>query len=388
MKHTLVLPLAFLLLALAPIVRASTTWYVDGANGNDNNNCLSASTACKTIGHAISLAGSGDSILVTAGLYQEHLTIAMNLSLIGSSQSTIIDGQSTGTVVNISVATVVVTLSNLTIRNGKANSGAGIYNSGTLTLNNTTITGNHAEFSGAGIYNSGTLQIINSTLSGNNVSNNYFGVYATGGGLYNTYTGIVTISNSTLNGNRAYHECMFHSRSACVSGGGAILNGGTVILNNSTVAGNTAQAYCPSQNFCAAYGGGIWSTLSMTISNSTLSMNSVVANSLGANNSVALGGGVYIQDAAIFQNTIVADNSTGGNCSGTVTSKGYNLSTDGSCNFTSAGDRNNTDPLLGALQNNGGLTATMALSSGSPAIDAGNPAGCTDAQGHGACQRL
>ena len=120
----------------------------------------------------------------------------------------------------------------------------------------------------------------------------------------------------------------------------------------------------------------------MTISNSTLSMNSVVANSLGANNSVALGGGVYIQDAAIFQNTIVADNSTGGNCSGTVTSKGYNLSTDGSCNFTSAGDRNNTDPLLGALQNNGGLTATMALSSGSPAIDAGNPAGCTDAQGH------
>jgi hypothetical protein len=43
---------------------------------------------------------------------------------------------------------------------------------------------------------------------------------------------------------------------------------------------------------------------------------------------------------------------------------------------------NNTDPMLGPLQNNGGLTQTMALLSGSPAIDAGNPAGCTDGSGH------
>src|SRR6516164_11190454 len=133
-----------ILMALSPAALTASTWYVDGANGNDNNNCLSASTACKTIGHAISLAGSGDSILVTAGLYQEHLTIAVNVSLIGSGQGTIIDGQSTDRVVNISVATVVVTLSNLTIRNGMGNSGAGVLNYGTLTLNNTTITGNHA----------------------------------------------------------------------------------------------------------------------------------------------------------------------------------------------------------------------------------------------------
>jgi len=46
------------------------------------------------------------------------------------------------------------------------------------------------------------------------------------------------------------------------------------------------------------------------------------------------------------------------------------------------GDLNNTDPLLGSLQNNGGPTQTMALLSGSPAIDAGNPAGCTDGLGH------
>jgi hypothetical protein len=41
-----------------------------------------------------------------------------------------------------------------------------------------------------------------------------------------------------------------------------------------------------------------------------------------------------------------------------------------------------TDPLLGPLQNNGGPTQTQALLSGSPAIDAGNPSGCTDGNGH------
>ena len=40
------------------------------------------------------------------------------------------------------------------------------------------------------------------------------------------------------------------------------------------------------------------------------------------------------------------------------------------------------DPKVGPLQNNGGFAPTRALLSGSPAIDAGNPAGCADADGH------
>ncbi|MEW5985921.1 MAG: choice-of-anchor Q domain-containing protein, partial [Chloroflexota bacterium] len=36
------------------------------------------------------------------------------------------------------------------------------------------------------------------------------------------------------------------------------------------------------------------------------------------------------------------------------------------------------DPLLGPLQDNGGPTFTHTLLSGSPAIDMGHPAGCTD----------
>ena len=60
-----------LLLALTPIASA-TTWYVNGVSGNDTNNCTSTTTACKTIGHAISLAASGDTIKVAAATYMEN----------------------------------------------------------------------------------------------------------------------------------------------------------------------------------------------------------------------------------------------------------------------------------------------------------------------------
>jgi hypothetical protein len=56
MKYRLML--SALLLALAPAALASNTWYVNGVTGSDSNNCMSPTTACKTIGHAISLASS------------------------------------------------------------------------------------------------------------------------------------------------------------------------------------------------------------------------------------------------------------------------------------------------------------------------------------------
>jgi hypothetical protein len=65
-----------------------------------------------------------------------------------------------------------------------------------------------------------------------------------------------------------------------------------------------------------------------------------------------------------------------------MTSLGYNLSSDNTCNFTNTGDLNNADPKLGQLGNHSGPTQTIPLLSGSPAIDAGNPSGCTDGQGH------
>jgi hypothetical protein len=84
MKHRFVfssLLLAVLFLALVPTAMASSKWYVDGVNGSDNNDCKSPQTACKTIGHAISLASSGDSILVAAATYTENLTIRFSLKV-------------------------------------------------------------------------------------------------------------------------------------------------------------------------------------------------------------------------------------------------------------------------------------------------------------------
>ena len=53
---------------------------------------------------------------------------------------------------------------------------------------------------------------------------------------------------------------------------------------------------------------------------------------------------------------------------------GYNLSSDDGGGFlTGTGDQTNTNPMLGPLQDNGGLTFTHALLTGSPANNAGDP---------------
>lgn len=46
-----------------------------------------------------------------------------------------------------------------------------------------------------------------------------------------------------------------------------------------------------------------------------------------------------------------------------------------------SGNKTGQDPLLGPLAYNGGTTKTRDLLAGSPAIDSGNPGGCTDPLG-------
>jgi len=344
---------------------ASSIWYVDGANGNDNNDCKTRQRACKTIGHAISLASPGDTIGIGPATYTENLTINISLKLIGSAASTaIIDGGGVNTVVTIPGNSV--TLARLTIRNGHTDfgEGGGIYNHGSLVLKGCVVSGNSSDQAGGGIYNLGSLTISNSVISGNGGRGtagilSYVATFLTidkstisgntagfGGGI--SATGKTTIRNSTISGNY---------------GGGAfggMYNGGTMTISSSTISGNKG----------GLNGGGFNNTGTVTISNSTIS-----GNSTGIS-----GGGIYSSGTVTLQDTIVANN-TGGNCDGTMTSKGYNLSSDGTCSFSGPGDLNNTDPNLGPLQNNGGPTQTQGLLSGSPAIDAGNPTGCTDVNG-------
>jgi hypothetical protein len=357
-----------LLVAITPTAFASV-WYVDGVYGRNHNNCKSPETACKTIGHAISLASSGDTVRVAAATYTENLTISINLKVIGSGASTtIIDGGGVNTVVTISSA--VVTLSGLTIQHGGATTlGGGIHNSGTLTLNNGTVTQNQTKglgSAGGGIYNSGILTINNSTISENS---NSASVSRGGGGILNV-GGILTIKNSTISGNSV------HRAAGVVARGGGIYNAGTLTLNNSTLSGNFAVVARGPFGCAVPDGGGIYSQSgTVTINNSTLSGN-FAENCNGDGD----GGGIY--GNVTLQNTIVANSPYGGNCSGTMTSKGYNLSSDNTCNFNGRGDFNDKYPGLGQLGNYGGPTQTIPLLHGSPAIDAGNPNGCTDGNGH------
>ncbi len=117
------------------------------ANPGDGT-CATAGGACTlraAIEEANALAGS-DSVSVPAGVYTlslGQLTLASGLTLGGAgASSTIIDGNGLSRVLQTSG---VVVISDLTIRNGSdaADYGAGgIYNGGTLTLNNTTVSGN------------------------------------------------------------------------------------------------------------------------------------------------------------------------------------------------------------------------------------------------------
>jgi len=319
-----------LLLAVTPTAGASTTWYVNGLTGSDSHNCLSRTTACKTIGHAIAIARSGDSIIVAAAIYKENLTIDYSLTITGAvASTTIIDGGSVNTVVAVPDTGARVTISDVTIRNGHAQFGAGILNNGTLTISNSTISNNHGtsdRFStGGGISNGGTLTINDSTVSGNSV-----GAWLDSGGGGVANGGTLSINDSTLTGNSA--------SSLGEASGGAIYNRGKLAINNSTISGNSAKS-----------GGGIYNYPGYTVT---------------------------------IQNSIVANSVSGGNCSGTIASNGYNLSSDAACHLEGSGDLNSIDPKLGPLQNNGGPTQTQALLSGSPAIDGGNPAGCTDGVGH------
>ena len=236
-----------------------------------------------------------------------------------------------------------LTITGSTISGFSATNGSGIYNSGTLLVSTSTFSGNSAYANGGGIYNSGALTVTDSTFSGNPA--------AYGGGIFNTGTLASAVTRSTISGSSVNY------------GGGIYNDSGTLSVTNDTIFGNSALD-----------GGGIYfSRGTLSITDSTIAGNT--ASSLP-------GGGVSASPTSgiTIQNSLLADN-TAGNCSGMITDSGHNLDTGTTCAF-GATSLKNTDPLLGALADNGGKTKTMALPAGSPAIDAGgDTCSATDQRG-------
>ncbi len=218
-----------------------------------------------------------------------------------------------------------------------------------ITVKNSTLSG--SSFYG-GIYSGfSTVSIANSTISGNSAKIDGGGIYGAGG--------TVSVENSTINGNSAPDG---------FTGGGIYSNGvDDISIVNSTISGNAA----------GTSGGGIYNH------NSSLH----VVNSTITGNSAGSGGGIYNDQGQFdISNTILNAGASGENIfnsGGTVTSLGFNLSSDdGGGYLNGPADQINTDPLLGPLQDNGGPTFTHALLTGSPAIDKGSSGGLFIDQRH------
>jgi hypothetical protein len=284
---------------------------------------LSGSSAVSgSLPFEVANAASGDTVQFASNLKGGTITLGSTLDI---NQALTIDGAGSGITVNgggnrvfqIDAGNTVV-ISSLTITGGVAsgfNSGGGIYNLGSLTLNNSTVTGNHA-FDAAGIVNASNATMI---MNGDTVSNNTASG-AGGGGIANS--GTLTIVNCTIAANQAVN-------------GGGISNNGVLKMANSTVASNTVVG---------GDGGGIINT------GAELDLlNTIVFNpNSGAASQNDVHGQLTQAEGDLFGSSVSI---TGGSDLG--------------------GNQFNTNPLLGPLQDNGGPTATLALLPASPALGTG-----------------
>ncbi|MGB0562864.1 MAG: DUF4347 domain-containing protein [Spirulinaceae cyanobacterium] len=266
---------------------------------------------------------------------------------------------------------------------GSGDDGGAIFNRGTLTVNNSTISGNSAADDGGAIQsfnasaNIATVTLTNTTVASNTAGGN-------GGGLSNTTftnaaanSAVMNIINSTVSNNTAN-----------VGGGVASLgqnanNSAVVNITNSTISGNTV----------VFGGGGIYNRgqtatrgSTVVIANSTI-VNNVVTNpgsSAGGIINLNVGGGantalVTVVNSIVAQNTATVhpDVRRTSATNAPITDLGNNLiGIDSQGLFTTSTLVGTTaaplDPLLGPLTITFGPTATHDLLTGSPALNAGD----------------
>jgi hypothetical protein len=268
-----------------------------------------------------------------------------------------------------------LSLGGMTISNGLAddgiNGGGAIFSRGPLTVTGTTFSGNSSPAatgtSGGAINSSGPLSVSLSTFAGNTAQE--------GGGIFNqSTTATATVTGTTFSGNTAtifggggivsvqgttdvIRDTFSGNQATGTAGGGAIDNDATLNIDNSTFTGNTGGTNG---------GGAIQNFGTANIAWTTLSGNS---SAFGAN----LHNGVSTAAMNVRESIVANGGGGGSNCSGTpaVVDGGYNIDTGTSCGFSTANHSlSNTNPQLGPLASNGGPTQTMALPSGSPAVNA------------------
>ncbi len=386
------------------------------------SNTITLTSGPITIAKNLTITGPGASSLTIDGNAASQVFIINNGETDTISGLTIQHGKTTttngGGIFNFGT----LTLNSVTITNNTAESGGGIENTGTLTVNACTISSNIANGgSGGGIDNTGFLTVNNGSSITSNTANSGGGVSENTGSTTDTISNTSIAKNTALGaagglaieeGSLTITQTSIDSNTAGTTGGGGVeVDGGTPIITASTISNNKAPLV-----------GGIYvNAASLFLINSTVSGNAatkttdttaatagglVVTNESTTNGLAVLTQDTFgnnsatsaadAKDLAIFDfggggtasvtlgNTILGSTATtnpnalksGG---GTITSKGNNLSFDGTGAATSTDLKG--DPLLGILQNNGGPTLTMLPASKSPVINAGNNTLAVDQNG-------
>jgi hypothetical protein len=279
-----------------------------------------------------------------------------------------VSGSANSRIFDITSGTVVI--SGLAMTNGNStavgsNGGAIYVNAANVSLTNCTLSGNTATAAGA---SGGALAIISGTLAMNDCT--VSGNTATGcSGIY-VQDSSAAIVNTTISGNSGPLGDAIHLLSLTANC--------SITLQNCTVTGNTVSlSTVGSALTFQAMTAGL--TASATLTNCTVSGNtSTNPSGQGAIFAQPVGGGAT---SLVLYSTIVSGNTAGGAASDiagiTVAGgSGNNLIGTGGGLFN--GSNGNivgfNNPLLGPLENNGGLTQTMLPSDGSPAINAGGAA--------------
>ncbi|MCE7985034.1 MAG: hypothetical protein DYG89_27995 [Caldilinea sp. CFX5] len=250
-------------------------------NLNDFTNATPADARGGTLRQALrnadSFAGADTVAFTVAGVIQLS---GGSLTTNGSALTTIegagitVDGGGNGSVFQIGGPT---TINDLTITGGNADSGGGLRVGSLLTLNRSTVRGNSAQL-GGGIYNLfGTVTINHSTISDNHATD-----YA--GGIWNDEAldpnaVNMTINNSTISGNRASH----------IGGIGHWAN--KMVINNSAIVNNIENSNLG--------GDGLWIQ-------STLEVNNSILRNGQLSGGVLYGYDCYVNGGTVtFRNTLV-----------------------------------------------------------------------------------
>jgi hypothetical protein len=251
---------------------------------------------------------------------------------------------------------------------------------GTLTLNNTTVSNGSALGNGGGVIDLGALTLSGDTITGNTGSgvNQIFG----SAGITATNT---TFSNNTQHGllNQGAGSDTLVGITASNNTFVGVLSNGAINLTGSTISGNGwgVQTVNPSSAANA-----------ISVTNSTLTGNStaqVLSSGAATVTGSTVAGSAGIGVSATGTTTVtgsILTSSGGVNCAGVVTDGGHNISFPGS-DVSCPPGFDSADPVLDILRDNGGPTQTMALLDGSSAAFhiatgmTGCTAGLTDQRG-------